>query len=142
MNFTLAHEFGHSFYHEEYFNPHSENYELDFGEGFSCDLKASSCKRSVVGEYFGRPSNPELDWVEWQADYFASCLLMPKNSVSVFIKKFFPNAKILFGQDARAFPLSCCAGMQKQKIFDEFEKTYRVSHQAAEIRLRKLNYLK
>lgn len=49
LNFTLAHEFGHSFYHEEYFNPHSENYELDFGDGFSCDLKASSCKRSIVG---------------------------------------------------------------------------------------------
>lgn len=142
LNFTLAHEFGHSFYHEEYFNPHSENYELDFGEGFSCDLKASSCKRSIVGEYFGRPSNLDLDWVEWQADYFASCLLMPKDSVRVFMQKFFPDTKILFGLVAKDFPLSRCAEMQKQKIFDEFEKTYRVSHQAAVIRLRKLNYLK
>lgn len=141
LNFTLAHEFGHSFYHEEYFNPHSENYELDFGDGFSCDLKASSCKRSVVGEYFGRPLNSELDWVEWQADYFASCLLMPKDSVRVFMQKFFPETKTLFGQVAREFPLSQCAEMQKQKIVEEFEKMYHVSHQAAVIRLRKLNYL-
>lgn len=67
---------------------------------------------------------------------------MPKDSVRAFMQKFFPDTKILFGQVAREFPLSRCAEMQKQKIFDEFEKTYRVSHQAAVIRLRKLNYLK
>lgn len=142
LNFTLAHEFGHSFYHEEYFNPHSENYELDFGDGFNCDLKASLCKRSVVEEYFGKPLNSELDWVEWQADYFASCLLMPKDSVRVFMQKFFPEKKEMFGPVIEDFPLSLCSAENKQKIIAEFETLYQVSHQAAIIRLRKLNYLK
>ena len=141
LNFTLAHEFGHSFYHEDYFNPHSDNYELDLGAEFSCGLKASSCKRSVIGEYFGRPLSTKFDWVEWQADYFASCLLMPRDSVGVFMGRYFPEQKMFFSCAPENFPLSRFSEFQRNEIVESFQDIYQVSRQAAIIRLRKLKYL-
>ncbi len=141
LNFTLAHEFGHSFYHEDYFNPHSDNYELDLGAEFSCGLNASSCKRSIIGEYFGRSLSTTFDWVEWQADYFASCLLMPRDSVSAFMERYFLEPKILFSCAPENFPLSRFPEFQRNEIVESFQDTYQVSRQAAIIRLRKLKYL-
>ena len=67
-NFTLAHEIGHHTLHREAFMAHI-NHPSCF------DIR----KKYLMTKQFGMVKKPS---VEWQADYFAACLLMPRNLVS------------------------------------------------------------
>ena len=77
--FTLAHEGGgHWRLHRAYF-------KTDPGQGTLFDGPAPP---SVVCR-----SSQAKERVEWQADFYASCLLMPRNMVFAVWDEFFPDRK-------------------------------------------------
>ncbi|HTK20992.1 MAG TPA: ImmA/IrrE family metallo-endopeptidase [Mucilaginibacter sp.] len=62
--FVLAHEFGHFILHQK----------LSIGQ-FAYDSFADSEYDVTTGKY--ELSNPK-NWIEWQANYFASCIILPE----------------------------------------------------------------
>lgn len=74
LYFTLAHEFGHFILHDEapidwreYANASFQDAEIDFATGH---------KKLVTAR----------DWIEWQANYFASALLVPKPTIESAVR--------------------------------------------------------
>lgn len=137
FHYTLAHEFGHNIYHRRKFEEPDYSNELLLFENEPKKQFAITCHRDKIEnlEY-----NPTKDWIEWQADYFASCFLMPKEAVAVFWKDFSKVPDFVFGEE----PMPFLANMQYnafQVEFERFVNTFQVSKQAAKIRLEKLNYI-
>lgn len=135
--YTLAHEFGHCFYHRILFEtPDSSNQPSLFDEKPS-EILAICCHRDNI-ENLDKLHNK--DWTEWQADYFASCILMPREAVHKFWKLYIKESDFVFGEEPKPF-LSDMRWMEKEWHIGEFVKKFNVSCQAAKIRLKKLNYI-
>jgi hypothetical protein len=71
--FTLGHEIGHWQLHREYLAPASKGPDLF---GHSSQAPTVICRASQAKER-----------VEWQADCFASCLLMPRSSAAPLVAR-------------------------------------------------------
>ena len=71
FNFTLAHEIGHLVLHRKL--------KLDFSE-LDTPIGHIQDNRSHI-RVSRRPARTPRDWLEWQADYFASALLVPRTTV-------------------------------------------------------------
>ncbi len=85
---TIAHEIGHSYLHDKYY--WRDNNQLSLFNKNNNRLKA--CKRENIVTY--NQSNRLLsdkDWLEWQANTFASCILMPKKSIYKLCKCYKRN---------------------------------------------------
>ena len=134
----MAHELGHNVYHTKKFaEPDYSNQLLLFEEEPKKSF-AITCHRDKIENLEYAPAK---DWIEWQADYFASCFLMPKEAVEVFWKDYYKEPEFVFGEEQAPF----LAGMQYNELkveFERFVKTFEVSKQAARIRLEKLKYIK
>lgn len=79
--YTVGHETSHAIFHEEYFKMINE-------EDNSLD---NSCHVPHYQGHMYKGYKPykrwtSLDWVEWQANYFAAALLMPKTMVYELIR--------------------------------------------------------
>lgn len=137
LNYTLAHELGHNVYHHRKFEePDYFSQPLLFDDG-SKESFAITCHRDNIEN----PDNTQgLDWIEWQADYFASCFLMPKEAVSEFWKKYKKEPEFVFGEKPTPY-LTEMPYNEFNTEFLRFVNTFRVSKTAAEIRLKKLNYI-
>lgn len=135
--YTLAHELGHNVYHRVLFeSPDSENQLSLFGEEPK-EILAVTCHRDNIEN----PDNTHgKNWTEWQADYFASCILMPKEAVREFWNPFIAEPDFVFGEEPKPL-LSSMNWLERDFQIDEFVKTFKVSYQAARIRLEKLNYI-
>ena len=118
LRFTKAHEAGHSYFHNVYFqrNP---------GKKF-CRENAETLNQKKPDDNLGWKDE---DWLEWHANTFASCLLMPEPAVRKLISTM-PRIRTgdLFGdREERIY-----------KVSEEFQ----VSRTAAFIRLEGLDLLK
>ena len=124
--FTLAHELAH------HLLSHS-----DFISRESCDEGDFSLLRS------GSPVGPDIVRLEYQANYFASCLLMPKAS---FIGDFRKIAQWLDianrGFGALFLDNQLCNYQSYEKVTRELMERYCVSRAAATIRLQGLGLLR
>ena len=74
LRFTLLHECAHQILHRPYFQRHYD---------------AVACRSTV---FFVAIRDPEkawtdVDWMEWQANYLASCLLMPPGAVRACVRE-------------------------------------------------------
>ena len=72
-NFTIAHEIGHCFLH----------YHL-WAKAFNRDNQNTtifSCSREIIEN--NKKTSTSFDAIEWQANYFASCLLMPESIIKM-----------------------------------------------------------
>jgi len=71
---TIAHEIGHWLLHinQEEVNTFQERIKLNMKE----DMLPLLC-RSAGEQVYQSTAKTQIDWREWQAQYFASCLLMP-----------------------------------------------------------------
>ena len=93
LRYTMAHELGHNVYHRKKFEvPDYSNQPSLFDEEPK-KIFAITCHRDSIENLGGAH---EKDWIEWQADYFASCLLMPKEAVAVFWKVFSKETDFVF----------------------------------------------
>ena len=77
--FTLAHEIGHWILHRKHFFIDEQQQNIfDLLEDESRDNFIICVKRNESAMLYVRKKTPE-EWIEWQADNFASSLLMPKD---------------------------------------------------------------
>lgn len=117
FNFTLAHEIGH------WYLQRKDAY-VDSGQQslFGQDTVKSSVNRFIdnvdIFSFKRKKLVTEEDWLEWQANYFASCILMPK--------RMFTNEYLKF-QSQSTF-----------KIISELSKIFNVSEEAVAYRIKEI----
>lgn len=117
--FTVGHEVSHDIFHRGYFayNPDQMTmFESQYSPMVQCRVVAAktSSKR--------KPPQTDNDWMEWQANRLASAILMPAGMVRQLISSQPPEHSAF---RAACWVMSVC-------------HTFKVSIQAAEIRLREL----
>ena len=138
-SFSVGHEIGHWQLHRSYVNSYTDQ---------APNLDQSSESRVICR------SSEAKEPIEWQADYFSSCLLMPKPFVCEFWKRRFPGLEPLVRGNMKIKPL---AGSGPRSIGNAFQNTeydnfadgwaqffapyFGVSRQAMRIRLEKLELL-
>ena len=114
--FTIAHECAHWLLHRP-----------------TCHAQSIICRKS------GTTNN--IDWMEWQADNFASALLMPAVAVHTFMKNYVSeqreSMKMMYQMLGERYAIT-----KREQIIRIAAYTFGVSNQAAEVRLIQLKYLK
>jgi Zn-dependent peptidase ImmA (M78 family) len=143
--FTLAHEAAHWWMHRPYLSKDGSRGSL-FGE---IQRPTVVCRSSQAKEP-----------IEWQADVFSSCILMPRNSVLAAWRREFGSRKITWelvkhspvAQAPRPHGLRAIGAVLQNSfqdhnyLFDRvarhFAPMFRVSVQAMRIRLEKLDLLR
>ena len=122
LRFTLGHEAGHWIYHKAFFGYNPGQMTL-----FEMDTAYTRC-RSVNNNYiYRRTENWDREkWMEWQADKFSACLLMPECSVKHLLKDVgYVGEEISLLED----------------VVDNISCVFNVSNQAAFYRLCDLKYI-
>lgn len=121
---TLAHEFGHVHLHAYLFEMRSNQLP-----GLQANRKPGAiyCMRDTM------VSASKVDWLEWQASYASSALLIPATYLRKRIAPIREKHK-LYGPT----PEDGGAG---REMIEEISKAFQVSKEAARVRLSVLNYL-
>ena len=115
--FTLAHEIGHWILHRKHFFIDEQQQNIfDLLENESRDNFIICVKRNESAMLYVRKKTPE-EWIEWQADNFASSLLMPKD----IFKTTYEHLKE--------------ENMNKEQILKELSNIFGASKKACEIRI-------
>lgn len=113
---TLTHEYGHVLLHTYLFQMVAADKD-----------RKQICKRdSIVGA-------SSVDWIEWQAGYACGALLMPASKVRQTTKAFTANEGLNFDVPIR--------GLKALDLIDDIRTSFRVSEQAARVRLNVLGFL-
>ena len=112
--FTLAHELAHWILHKDLILSDTNYYQTSM---FDNNQHQYVCKKQT------KPNSKKRE--EWQADYFAACLLMPKDLVYENYKKITGSTK------PQSFSYKNCV----KKLSDIFQ----VSQESMKIRLKELN---
>jgi Zn-dependent peptidase ImmA (M78 family) len=121
---TLAHEFGHVYFHRPMWEEKFLNNAATLFQRGQDENKAI-CKRDTIigaGHY---------DWMEWQAGYISGALLMPASHVRGIVSGYREENDLL----SSIFHLSEHA----MEIIYRVVETFAVSEEAAKVRLFKLN---
>lgn len=116
--FTAAHEGAHRILHSRYFAYNSDQSEISGMER----EPIVQCRVDILKWPRQSSSWTDTDWMEWQANNFASALLMPRCMVY----------KLTDGMDAKI------SVFQSAACIRSVSNTFNVSLQAAEIRLKDL----
>ncbi|WP_153832191.1 ImmA/IrrE family metallo-endopeptidase [Fundicoccus ignavus] len=119
--FTLIHECAHSILHRPYFS-RCDNQLTLFELEDANDRSHAPLTAAMTSSYNGKgPRNfqSDHDWIEWQANSLASCLLMNKSSLSNLLEDY---------------DLEDCSSLQKAVIVNQISDTYEVSYDAARVR--------
>jgi len=129
--FSIAHEIGHAVMHPPQI--------IDYGEPSGI----ITCRNAAVEPSVDMPSHKRttpLAWREWQADYFAACLKMPRVTFLSFARECLRKD---LGQPAGIIRVT------NEETYDIAEalwataaKFYFTSNQAARIRLQELNVIR
>lgn len=125
FKFTLAHELGHyCLNHNKYLSfEHYSERDLENENSNIIDLE-------------------EIKRMEWQANYFASCLLLPqRHFVSVFVELLKKEGIRNVGFGLLFVDNQACNLINYYKITNQLKSIFRVSRKAIELRLKNLNYL-
>jgi len=137
--FTFAHEPGHWIFHRHMYTINKKQTSL-FDFDHEIQTVCHKCLKKHVGHmskqnYF----STDEDWREWQADYFASALLMPKKSFKVAVEDCMSKQKI----SVDAFRVKSPGEMffPSRQIIVNLAQLFDVSNQAAALRMYKLGYI-
>lgn len=124
MRFTLAHEVSHWLIHQKAFS--AIDFTIAAKEG-NADYSRSQKERK------------DSDKLERQADFLASCLLMPKPTLHMAITDFFAY----YGEKPQRIKKHSCAmhSLYAQLLPQYIANIFQVSQQAAKIRLEKLGII-
>lgn len=123
--YTMGHESGHDIFHKGYFS-YIPN-QLSLFDKVAEPMAMIQCRAVPVN---GKPK-PISEWndkdrMEWQANYLSSGLLMPKSMVKKLIQSLSPQEDMF----------------RNAMYVYEVVKTFNVSFQAAEYRLKELGIIK
>jgi len=124
---TITHEFSHIHLHGFLFEMKGSEKNLFTSQG-SMHGKPSVCRRTQI-------QSPAIyDWLEWQAAYASGALLIPKRSVQNVVQDYRSRLQI----KVDAIEIGTREGSQ---LVEDVSKCFRVSKEAAEVRLAKLGYV-
>lgn len=131
--FTHGHELGHFTYHVHLYSEDDNQLSL-FGKLNNIQV----CYK--IGHFLSSEKKylqSQSEWIEWQADYFSACLLMPKKSVDTYLRL---NGYIPNGLSSK-YLLDYLSQNDKNKLIEDMSEFYQTSKQATEIRLKELWYI-
>ncbi len=134
--FTVGHEVGHWLLHKnKYKSNQGSPSSLDSGNsGTGTFIK---CRAVDVGNR--RRFICDNDWLEWQADYMSSALLMPRTTFAQVVRKEFQGVGINgYYQRGSNIALDLWVGFLAYQLADMFQ----VSVTAARIRLENLRFVR
>lgn len=128
FNFTLAHELGHLALHR--------NLKITYSES-----NIKPIDEPVIDNYSHHHKlETDQDWMEWQANYYASCLLMPSSIFTkqlIIFQKYIGIAKVgtIFLDNQE------CNRKDYNNLIFKLSEYFGVSWSAVEYRLNKLNLI-
>ena len=128
--FTIAHELFHWIIHRQMY----------YSDGLCCNLRLSknyiACREIGSHQKGGNRAWDISDWMEWQADHFASSLLMPAST-------FYPTAReIMERHRVGSYMLEGCGGKVAGDVISELCDSFDVSRTAVCLRLKERNLLR
>lgn len=139
LNFTYGHELGH--YVTQFDALHINSNQISL---FDSDLEKENaviCKRDTVvySNLFNERKKLETkeDWQEWQANYFSTCILIPKCTLRMALKPYIDRYDVM-DQDKLLNKLSF---NELELLIDKLASIYNVSSEMMINRLKSLNYL-
>ena len=137
--FTLGHEAAHWLLHRQIYMVNKNQISL-FDDSEEEKQPVIKCRNTDIECVGKRPLVTDDDWMEWQADYMASALLMPKKAFTKLVKEEFKSVGIHDGyyQMGTDFEKDSWAIVLGYGLADIFE----VSVTAAKIRLKNLRFIR
>ena len=125
--YTIAHECAHWILHRSYHSPNNQQYSYRTPPLIAC--RKENIERSKFG------LRDDNDWIEWQADGLAAAILMPHNPFRYL-------AKDLLRSYGKQFMIAGRPSSADFEIIEKLSRTFEVSKQAAQIRLRQLDFIR
>lgn len=139
--FTFAHEASHWFLHRQIYQKDKNQISLfDTFEVTEKELPLIKCRTSDIENVGIRRLSTDNEFIEWQADYMASVLLMPKDAFAKTTREklqSFTNSKGFYEMGTN-WEMNSCAEVMAYELADIFE----VSVTAARIRLKNLGLIR
>lgn len=138
--FTLGHELGHWIYHRNI-------YSLMKGQMSIFDLTnepqktCCKCLKRDVGFISSKSGGfiTDEEWMEWQADYFSSAILMPRKSFKLGVEETMAKANLKSDYFQTRKPNGTFFNLSG--IISGLSSLFNVSFQAAAVRMYKLEYI-
>ncbi|MHB1654395.1 MAG: ImmA/IrrE family metallo-endopeptidase [Desulfitobacteriaceae bacterium] len=141
LRFTALHEGGgHWWCHRGVYARNKGQLSLDFIDN-QHQHSVIKCRVNSVENFAYRRHTTSEDWMEYQADYMASAIAMPKTPFKVVAEQILNqagirNKRIVVGEDAET-------DLFAMRDFPSFvANIFEVSRQAAEIKLKNFGYIK
>lgn len=121
---TLTHEFGHVHFHAPLFETDHDQLSL---------LSVDPQENIIVCKREGILNAPTYDWMEWQAGYACGAFLMPKSHLVRCVGEFAAEVNVIY-------PIEI-ASQVGYELIELVAEQFRVSRDAARVRLSQLKYL-
>lgn len=137
--FTLGHEISHWLLHRHIYM--IDKNQLSLFDFLPNDTQpVIKCRSTDIENSGKRQFETDDDWMEWQADYMASALLMPKKAFTRAVKEKFKamGLKKDYFEVGTDFELNLRAEVLPYELADLFD----VSVTAVRIRLKGLNFIR
>ncbi len=113
---TLPHEYGHVHWHAWLFDRYCNRHERH------------KCLRAQIVLASG-----DIDWMEWQAGYISGAMLMPRSRMRLHVTAFRAERGVEGRLDEKS--------IEGQLLIQRTSELFKVSPEAARVRLRQLGYL-
>lgn len=113
---TLPHEYGHVHWHAWLFNRYCQRHERH------------KCLRGEIVIASG-----DVDWMEWQAGYVSGAILMPRSRMRLHVNAFRAERGVEGRLEEETIP--------GQLLIQRTSELFKVSPEAASVRLRQLGHL-
>ena len=120
--YTMAHESGHDIFHWKYYgiNPNQISMFDQMQEAPLVQCRSITFKQGLQKQW------TDIDWMEWQSNFFSSVILMPSQAVKILLKEETRVTKNV---------LKCISMISKMS------RTFNVSPEAAKYRLEQLKFI-
>ena len=128
--FTVSHEVSHWIIHRQMYYPGDRKYCLRTSQSYIMCREADPNRKTPRGYW------SDKDWLEWQADKFASAMLMPASV-------FYPTAQaVMKKHHAASYIFDGCGSKDAADVITELTEIFDVSRTAVRIRLKQAGYLR
>ena len=141
LRFTYGHELGH--YVIQYSLFHINDNQMSLFDNVVSDKEevAIVCNREIANydnlEENHKKLETKEDWQEWQANYFSSCILIPKCTLKIALKPYLDSYNVM----EQTSILNKLDGSELDKLISNLCVIYDVSNEMMINRLKSLKYL-
>lgn len=133
--FTIGHEVGH--YWTQYILKHEVDGQMNIYQLMNNEEKAKyylDCKKILESKL---EEGYKFSYLEWQPNYFSSCILIPKRTLDMKLKEIFPQ----FIKKQFSSNLDEVSKNEFKTIINVLSDTFKVSKEAMKNRLSSLDYI-